>query len=67
MSSDQVLENRTMALKRYEPIKQLLSIKDATDKNMDYVEQLAKSVNPDIIILDMGDKFATSGSERSDI
>ena len=44
-----------------------LSIKDATDKNMDYVEQLAKSVNPDIIILDMGDKFATAGSERSDI
>ena len=34
---------------------------------MDYVEQLAKSVHPDIIILDMGDKFATAGSERSDI
>ena len=67
MSSDQVLENRSVALKRYEPIKQLLSIKDATDKNMDYVEQLAKSVKPDIIILDMGDKFATAGSERSDI
>ena len=34
---------------------------------MDYVEQLAKSVKPDIIVLDMGDKFATAGSERSDI
>ena len=34
---------------------------------MDYVEQLAKSVNPDIIVLDMGDKFASMGSERSDI
>ena len=42
----------------------LLSIKDATDKRMDYVEQLAKSVKPDIIVLDMGDKFAYSGSER---
>ena len=34
---------------------------------MDYVEQLAKSVNPDIIVLDMVDKFASMGSERSDI
>ena len=67
MSSDQVLENRKKALERYDPIRGFLSIKDATDKNMDYVEQLAKSVKPDIIILDMGDKFATAGSERSDI
>ena len=67
MSSDQVLENRKVALSRYEPVKQLLSIKDATDKRMEYVEQLAKSVNPDIIVLDMGDKFASMGSERSDI
>ena len=67
MSSDQVLENRKVALSRYEPVKQLLSIKDATDKKMEYVEQLAKSVNPDIIVLDMGDKFASMGSERSDI
>ena len=67
MSSDQVLENRKVALSRYEPVKQLLSIKDATEKRMEYVEQLAKSVNPDIIVLDMGDKFASMGSERSDI
>ena len=67
MSSEQVLENRKLALERYEPVRQLLSIKDATDKRMDYVEQLAKSVNPDIIVLDMGDKFATAGSDRSDI
>jgi replicative DNA helicase len=67
MSSDQVLENRKLALERYDPLRNLLSIKDATDKSMDYVEQLAKSVNPDIIVLDMGDKFATGGSERTDI
>ena len=67
MSSDQVLEKRKVALERYEPDRQLLSIKDATDKRMDYVEQLAKSVNPDVIVLDMGDKFATAGSDRSDI
>lgn len=67
MSSEEVLENRDMAIKRYAPVKELLSIKDATDKRMDYVEQLAKSVKPDIIVLDMGDKFAVSGSDRSDI
>ena len=67
MSSDQVLEKRKIALERYEPVRQLLSIKDSTDKRMDYVEQLAKSVKPDIIVLDMGDKFATAGSDRSDI
>ena len=67
MSSEEVLENRDLAIKRYAPVKELLSIKDATDKRMDYVEQLAKSVKPDIIVLDMGDKFAVSGSDRSDI
>ena len=67
MTSEEVLENQELAIKRYAPIKQLLSIKDATDKRMDYVEQLAKSVKPDIIVLDMGDKFAVSGSDRSDI
>tara|TARA_Y100000592_G_C5361992_1_gene264145 strand:+ start:16 stop:528 length:513 start_codon:yes stop_codon:yes gene_type:complete len=67
MSSEEVLENRDLAIKRYAPVKDLLSIKDATDKRMDYVEQLAKSVKPDIIVLDMGDKFAVSGSDRSDI
>ena len=67
MSSDQVSEKRKIALERYEPVRQLLSIKDSTDKRMDYVEQLAKSVKPDIIVLDMGDKFATAGSDRSDI
>ena len=67
MSSEEVLENRDLAIKRYAPVKELLSIKDATDKRMDYVAQLAKSVKPDIIVLDMGDKFAVSGSDRSDI
>tara|TARA_R100001082_G_scaffold111122_2_gene93519 strand:+ start:113 stop:1336 length:1224 start_codon:yes stop_codon:yes gene_type:complete len=67
MSSDQVLENSKLAIERYQPMRELLSIKDATDKRMDYVEQLAKSVKPDIIVLDMGDKFASGGSDRTDI
>ena len=67
MTSDEVLENSKLAIERYHPIKDFLSIKDSTDKGMDYVEQLAKSVKPDIIVLDMGDKFATSGTDRTDI
>jgi len=38
---------------------------DASDKNMDWVEAVCKSVKPDIVILDMGDKFAKTSTTVS--
>ena len=34
---------------------------------MDWVEAAVKAMNPDIVVLDMGDKFASRTGERSDI
>jgi len=34
---------------------------------MDWVEAAVKAMNPDIVVLDMGDKFAPRTGERSDI
>ncbi len=68
MSSDQVLENRKLALKRYDPIRQLTVYKGCYRiRTWITLSSLLKVLNPDIIVLDMGDKFATAGSERSDI
>ena len=42
-------------------------IKDATGRDMSWVESVCKSYRPDIVILDMGDKFArTGGFARTD-
>ena len=41
--------------------------KDSTGKNMAWVESVVKSYQPDVIVLDMGDKFATMhGYTRQD-
>ena len=41
--------------------------KDATGRDMNWVESVCKSYKPDVVILDMGDKFArTAGFSRPD-
>jgi len=48
-------------------IKGNLFFKDATGRDMNWVESVCKSYKPDIVILDMGDKFArTAGFSRPD-
>tara|TARA_R110000744_G_scaffold31551_1_gene74120 strand:- start:3692 stop:4144 length:453 start_codon:yes stop_codon:yes gene_type:complete len=42
-------------------------MKDSTGKDMSYVESVCKSESPDVVVLDMGDKFARpSGNARTD-
>ena len=67
MSMDEVKENVSLARKRYEPVKQNIRIKDSTNKDMKWVEAVVKNEKPDIVVLDMGDKFATKNSDKSDI
>lgn len=67
MSMDEVKENVSLARKRYDPVKQNIRIKDSTNKDMKWVEAVVKNENPDIVVLDMGDKFATKNSDKSDI
>lgn len=67
MTMDEVRDNVALARKRYDPIRKNLRIKDSTNKDMQWVEAVIKNEKPDIVVLDMGDKFATKNSDKSDV
>jgi len=59
--------NHALAMDRYNKIRQSVKIKDVTGKKMDWVENMVKVERPDIVVLDMGDKFANRTGERMDL
>lgn len=67
MSMDEVKENPALAAARYEKVKNNIFLKDCTGKDMHFVELLVKAYKPDIVVLDMGDKFAPKTSDKSDV
>ena len=67
MDMMQIKKNPAKARDLYAPVKERIKIKDATGRDMDWVDSICKSYKPDIVVLDMGDKFArTSGFARPD-
>jgi hypothetical protein len=62
MSAREVKGNMGKAKAMYEPVMQNIKIKDAGGRDMAWVESVCKSENPDILVLDMGDKFGVAGS-----
>jgi KaiC/GvpD/RAD55 family RecA-like ATPase len=67
MNMDEVRQNVALARSRYEPVRKNIRIKDSTNKDMQWVEAIVKNEKPDIVVLDMGDKFATKNTDKSDI
>ena len=67
MSMDEVKTNMPLAALRYQPVKENIFIKDSTGKDMAWVEAIVKAYEPDIVVLDMGDKFASKTSDKSDV
>lgn len=67
MDMDEIKANITLAKSRYEPVRQNIFVKDSTGKDMAWVEAVVKSQRPDIVVLDMGDKFASKTSDKSDV
>lgn len=67
MTMEEVRGNVALARSRYDPVRQNIRIKDSTNKDMRWVEAVVKNEKPDIVILDMGDKFATKSSDKSDV
>ena len=67
MSMEEIKANVALARSRYEPVKKNIRIKDSTNKDMQWVESLVKQEKPDVLILDMGDKFASKTSDKSDV
>ena len=66
MTMQEIKANPSKARELYEPVKNRIKIKDATGRDMSWVESVCKSYKPDIVLLDMGDKFAKGGFARQD-
>jgi hypothetical protein len=66
MTMQEIKNNPAKARELYEPVKSRIKIKDATGRDMNWVESICKSYKPDIVLLDMGDKFAKGGFARQD-
>jgi|TARA_R100001224_G_scaffold52880_1_gene30907 hypothetical protein len=61
MTMQEIRKNPSRARDLYAPVKERIKIKDATGRDMSWVESVCKSYKPDLVLLDMGDKFATTG------
>jgi hypothetical protein len=61
MTMQQIKANPSKARDLYAPVKERIRIKDATGRDMNWVESICKAYKPDVVLLDMGDKFAKTG------
>ena len=61
MTMHDIKKNPDKARDKYEAVKKNIFIKDASNRDMAWVESVCKSYKPDIVVLDMGDKFARTG------
>ena len=67
MTMQEIKRDPSKARDLYAPVKERIKIKDATGRDMAWVESICKTYKPDIVLLDMGDKFAThAGYARTD-
>ena len=67
MTLSQIKENPKTAWEKYSKIRDNIFFKDVTGRDMAWVESVCKSYKPDIVVLDMGDKFSTmKGFARTD-
>ena len=67
MTLHEVKNNPKKAQELYSKVKDNIKIKDSSMRDMNWVESVVKSYKPDLVVLDMGDKFATTqGYARAD-
>ena len=62
MSAREVRDNMSKAQAMYAPVMKNIKIKEAGGRDMAWVESVCKAYKPDVLVLDMGDKFGASGS-----
>ena len=61
MDKFEIAKNKGQAMRIFDQIRDKVMFKDATGRDMSWVESVCKSYKPDVVILDMGDKFAKTG------
>ena len=67
MDMHEIKNNPSQARDLWKKVENNVSLKDATNKAMNWVERVCKAYKPDVLVLDMGDKFATTqGFARTD-
>ena len=67
MDKHEIVTRKAEAMAVFGKIRDKIMFKDATGRDMNWVESVCKSYKPDVVILDMGDKFArTAGFSRPD-
>ena len=67
MDKYEIVKRKSEAMSIFNKIRDKIMFKDATGRDMNWVESVCKSYKPDVVILDMGDKFArTAGFARPD-
>ena len=67
MNLNEIKQEPTKARDLYARVKPNIMMYDSTGRDMAWVESVCKSYKPDVIVLDMGDKFARSaGFSRTD-
>ena len=67
MDKHEIVTHRQKAMEIFAKIRPNIMFKDATGRDMNWVESVCKSYKPDIVILDMGDKFSRmAGFSRPD-
>ena len=67
MNMHEIRDKPSQAHELWKKVEKNVSIKDATSKDMNWVESICKAYKPDVLVLDMGDKFATTqGFARQD-
>ena len=62
MTAREVRDNMSKAQALYAPVMNNIKIKEAGGRDMAWVESVCKSYKPDVLVLDMGDKFGVQGS-----
>lgn len=65
MTMREIKENPQLAHQKWRRVKEKIRIKDATGQDMYWVESVCKTYKPDILVLDMGDKFAQASKFTS--
>ena len=67
MPMEEIKDNYALASTRYKPVYDNIKIVDSTGKDMNWVEAVVKNYKPDIVVLDMGDKFANKTGADSHV
>ena len=67
MEKEEGKRNRAKSLLLYNRVKPNIALSDGTGEEMPWVEAAVKSHKPDIVILDMGHKYAERTSDKTDV